>query len=66
MHNFNRSINNNLEVMKSLIIYNFDSHLICLNNWQDKYYFTKAFLILFLFRDNKHLIKYKIVILLKV
>ena len=52
IYNLSRLINNNAEIIKLLILYNFDSHFIYLNNWQDKHYFIKAFLILFLFKDS--------------
>lgn len=66
MNNFNKLTNDNAKKIKPLIIYSFNCYLIYLNNWQDKHYFIKAFLILFPFRDSKHLIKRKTSILLKV
>lgn len=66
MHNFGRSINDTINKMKSLIIYSSDGRSICLNNWQDKYYFIDIFSTLFLFEDGKYLAKYKTVISLKV
>lgn len=57
-------ININTKKIKPLIIYSSNGHFIYLNNWQDEYYFIEAFLILFLFRDDKHLAKHKTAILL--
>lgn len=57
-------ININIEKTKLLILYSSNSHFTCLNNWQNKYYFIRAFLTLFLFGDGKYLMKHKTAILL--
>lgn len=49
IYNLGRLTNNNTKKMELLIIYSFDGCFICYNNWQNKYYLTKAFIILFLF-----------------
>ena len=55
----NNLVNDNSEKTKPLIVYNANGHPICLNNWEDKHYFTGVFLTLFLFGDSKHLAKHK-------
>lgn len=66
MHNFGRSINNDVEKTEPLIIYSSNGCPICLNNWQDKHYFQRAFPTLFAFRGCGHLAKRKTSISLKV
>lgn len=52
MYNLDRSTNDNAKKMESLIIYSSDGCPTYLNNWQDKHYFIRTFLILFLFEDS--------------
>lgn len=66
INNLDRLTNNNIEEIKILIIYSLDDYFTYLNNWQNRYYFIKIFLILFPFGNSRYLAKYKIVILYKI
>ena len=62
----NNLANNNGEKTEHLIMYSANSHPIYLNDWEDKHYFTRAFLTLFIFRNGGYLEKQKTAILLQV
>lgn len=49
MNNLSRSIYDNIEKTKLVIIYYIEDYPIYLNNCQDKHYLIRKFLILFLF-----------------
>ena len=62
----NNLANDNGKKTLLLIVYNAKDHPICLNDWEDEHYFTREFLMLFLFRDGGHLVKCQTVISLQV
>ena len=62
----NNLVNNNNKKTEPLIMYSANDHLMCLNNWEDEHYFTRAFQTLYPFEDSRYLAKRKIVILLQV
>ena len=62
----NNLTNDNDKKTKPLIMYNTNSYLKYLNDWENEYYFIRIFLTLFPFGDGKYLVKRKMAILLQV
>lgn len=65
VYNLGRSTDHNIDKTKPLIVCNSHGHSICLNNWQNKYYFIDTFPTLVMLGDGKKLAKRKTDILFK-
>ncbi len=62
----NNLANDDGEKTEPLIVYSANGHPICLNDWEDKHYFTGAFPMLFPFGDGGYQAKRKTAVLLQV